>query len=88
MARCLQIRNVSERLKMTAKAHARSRGQSLNAYLRDVLNLAILGEQPDPSLHREREEAFLQTLHSRPIYESGFDSTAYIRRIRDAGDSA
>jgi len=63
-------------------------GQSLNAYLSDVLNEAILGESPDPETHRERVEKLLSRLHALPIDRSGFDSTAYLRKLRDAGDLA
>jgi len=54
----------------------------------EILNASILGVPPDPKADQKRIEAFLRKLRRTPVDTSGFDATAYIRKIRDAGDSA
>lgn len=78
MSKMIQVRNVSDRLHRELKRRAKSRGQSLTAFVQEILEREVA--RPDPQEVYDRIEA------RGPLIEGDFDFAAIIRaERREAG---
>ena len=76
MGSLLQIRNVPDDVRRTLKARAAARGQSLNAYLLDLVDREVERPTVDEVLERSARR-------SRRLRESSFDVVQAGRDERD-----
>jgi plasmid stability protein len=78
MSKMIQVRNVSDRLHRELRSRARRRGQSLTAYIEELLEREV--SRPDP------EEVFRRIESRGPLVKGTFDAGALVRAgRREAG---
>ena len=74
----IQVRNVPDRLHRELKSRARRRGQSLTAYIEEILEREV--SRPDP------EDIFARIEARGPLVKGNFDAGELIRAgRREAG---
>ena len=71
----IQIRNVPEDLHRNIKARAAAKGKTMSQFLVEMVQ---------EKLRRPDIEALIQRVRNRPLEDSDFDATAYIRQERDS----
>lgn len=75
MAKMIQIRNVPDEMHRQLKARAARQGKPLSDFLKEI----AAQELAKPDL-----QDFLERVRRIPPDKSGFDATAYIRKLRDS----
>lgn len=75
MSKMIQIRNVPEDLHRNIKARAAAKGKTMSQFLVEMVQ---------EKLRRPDIEALIQRVRNRPLEDSDFDATAYIRQERDS----
>ena len=75
MPKTIQIRNVPDALHRNIKARAAAKGKTMSQFFVELAQV---------ELRRPDIDALIARVRNRPIEDSGFDATAYIRQQRDA----